>query len=208
MHTEGVEDGLAAPGRVSLVVAGLVALLPCASSAAEGPAYRLEAGDVRITVPLKPGGAFEAKTTSLGGRLTAVPAKPLALDGEVSVDLATIDTGIGLRNQHLREKYLEIAKGPSFEKAVLTQIHLRDAGDAGFVGRTAFSGTLLLHGTRREVAGTAEIRRHGAGARVEATFPLTLTAFGIEPPEYLGVGVADRVLVTVRCTAVPSPGGR
>ena len=40
---------------------------------------------------------------------------------------------------------------------------------------------------------------------MEASFPLTLTDFGIEPPEYLGVGVANKLLVKVRFTATPGP---
>jgi hypothetical protein len=51
------------------------------------------------------------------------------------------------------------------------------------------------------VAGTAEIRREAAGAHVVATFPLTLTDFGIEPPQYMGVGVANKLIVKVAFTA-------
>ena len=29
-----------------------------------------------------------------------------------SVDLRTLDTGIGLRNAHLRDNYLEVSRGP------------------------------------------------------------------------------------------------
>jgi polyisoprenoid-binding protein YceI len=125
------------------------------------------------------------------------------LKGEISVDLATIDTGIGLRNQHLREKYLEIARGRGFDQAVLSEIRLAQADGEGFQGETGFAGKLLLHGVSREVAGTAKIQRQGPDARVEASFPLTLTDFGIEPPEYLGVGVANKLLVKVRFTATP-----
>ena len=111
---------------------------------------------------MKPGGAFEAKTTSLSGTLTLGTSKPALLKGEISVDLATIDTGIGLRNQHLREKYLEISRGRGFDQAVLSEIRLDQADGEGFQGKTGFTGKLLLHGVSRDVAGTAEIRREGA----------------------------------------------
>jgi hypothetical protein len=32
---------------------------------------------------------------------------------------------------------------------------------------------------------------------VTATFPLSLTDFGIEPPQYMGVGVGNRLVVKV-----------
>lgn len=190
---------------------GLLAFTPAASPAAEAPSWRVEQGDLRVVVPLKPGGAFEAKSSSLSGLLTLAPgsAKPASLTGELSVDLATIDTGISLRNQHLREKYLQVARGPGFAKAVLSEIRVNEAADAGFEGRSTFAGVLVLHDIKQQVTGTAEIRHLGAGVRVEAVFPLTLTAFGIEPPEYLGVGVADKVMVKVLFTAVPrSAAGR
>jgi polyisoprenoid-binding protein YceI len=185
-------------------LAGLFILLASSAVAAEAPSWRIERGDVHILVPLKPGGAFSATTSSLSGTLTLEPAKPARLTGEISMDLATIDTGIGLRNQHLREKYLEVAKGKGFDRAVLTAIHLNNADGEAFEGRTAFSATLLLHGVLHPVEGTAEVRRDGLGRRVRAEFPLVLTDFGITPPEYLGVGVGSRLLVKVQFTAMPT----
>ena len=190
-------------GSRQLGICSLLMLFASSGLAAEAPSWRIERGDVHILVPLKPGGAFGAQTPSLGGTLTLDQAKPARLTGEILVDLATIDTGISLRNQHLREKYLEVAKGKGFDKAVLSEIHLSDAEGEAFEGRTAFTGVLLLHGEKHPVQGTAEIRRDGLGRRVRAEFPLVLTDFGITPPEYLGVGVGNRLLVRAQFTAMP-----
>jgi polyisoprenoid-binding protein YceI len=193
-------------GSVGAAATALIALLP-ELGAAQGATFRIERGDLRVTVPLKPGGAFEAKTTALAGAVALGAGQPLPLTGEISVELATIDTGINLRNQHLREKYLEIGKSPGFDRAVLSGLRLDDADGESFQGRTTFTGDLRLHGVKKAVSGTAEIRREGQGFRVEANFPLTLTDFGVEPPEYMGVGVASRVLVKVQFTATPRTGG-
>jgi polyisoprenoid-binding protein YceI len=165
--------------------------------AAQSPVFQVAQGDVRVTVPLRPGGGFEAKTASLAGTLTLAGAKPVQLAGELQVDLATIDTGIDLRNRHLRENYLEVAKGPAYQKATLTEIRLAEADGEEFEGRSSFTGTLRLHNVRKPVAGSAEIRRDGTGVRVVATFPLLLTDFGIEPPQYMGVGVGNKLAVRV-----------
>lgn len=165
--------------------------------AADGPAFTVAQGDVRVTVPLRPGGGFEARTTSLAGSLTLAGAKPAQLSGELQVDLASIDTNIDLRNRHLRENYLEIAKGSAYQKALLTEIKLAEADGEAFEGRSGFTGTLRLHNVTKPVAGTAEIRREGTGVRVVATFPLLLTDFGIEPPQYMGVGVGNKLAVKV-----------
>jgi polyisoprenoid-binding protein YceI len=179
-------------------------LLASGSVAAESSSWRIERGDVHVLVPLIPGGAFTATTPSLEGTLTLEQAKPARLTGEISMDLATIDTGISLRNQHLREKYLQVAKGKGFDRAVLSEVRLSDADGEAFEGRTAFTGVLLLHGEKHPVQGTAEIRRDGPGRRVRAEFALVLTEFGITPPEYLGVGVASKVLVKAQFTASPA----
>jgi len=124
--------------------------------------------------------------------------------GELSLDLAAIDTGIALRNEHLREKYLQVAKGPEFDRAVLSSVIIRDAGGAEFEGQSPFTATLLLHGVSRSVSGTARFRRTPQGVKVEASFPLVLPDHGIEPPMYLGVGVAAKVMVKVTFVAEPT----
>ncbi len=159
-------------GRPVVAVAlGLLVLGAGAGRAAEAPSWRIERGDVHVVVPMKPGGAFEATTSSLLGTLALGAAPPVSLTGELSVDLATLDTGIGLRNRHLREKYLEVAKGKGYDKAVLSQIHLTEAKGVSFEGKSGFTGTLVLHNVQRLVTGTAEVRRAGSGVRVEASFP-------------------------------------
>lgn len=192
-------------GRRGIVASSVVLSLSLAAvgRAAEAP-WQVARGEVRIIVPLKPGGAFEATSGALSGALTPAAGKPLPLAGELALELSTIDTGISLRNQHLREKYLEVGKGQAFDKAVLSEIAVADAAGTDFQGKTAFSGTLLLHGVRHAVSGTAEIRRAGTATQVDASFPLTLTDFSIVPPEYLGVGVANRVMVKVQLTVAPA----
>jgi polyisoprenoid-binding protein YceI len=180
-----------------------VPVLSVADARAAEPPWRVEKGELRVTVPLKPGGAFEATSSSLAGTLTTGGSRPVKLTGEITLDLVTIDTGISLRNQHLREKYLEVAKGRGFDHAVLSDVAVNDAAGPDFQGRSAFTGALLLHGVQGRVTGTAEFRRSGAGVRVDASFPLALTDFAIVPPEYLGVGVGNKVIVRVQLTAAP-----
>jgi hypothetical protein len=123
------------------------------------------------------------------------------------VDLRTLDTGIGLRTQHMREKYLEVGRGAGFDTAVLSELRLGEVDPGTFRGRTTFTGTLLLHGVRKPVAGQVDIKREGAAVSAQASFPVTLSDFGIARPEYLGVGVADVVQVKVALSAQPAPAG-
>ena len=164
---------------------------------AQSAAWRVGSGEVVVVCPLTVGGSFEAKTSSVSGQLAVDPAQPSRLTGELAVDLKTLDTGIGLRNTHMRENYLEVAKGDGFDRAVLSEIVLK--GEAATVtGATTFTATLLVHGARKPVSGQANISRNGADVRIDASFLVSLADFGIPEPRYLGVGVKDQVQVKVK----------
>lgn len=182
------------------LLAGLVALSAAAALPSEVP-WSISQGDVRVLCPLTVGGSFEARTASLSGTVGLATAHPAAFVGDLAVDLRTLDTGIGMRNDHMREKYLEVGKGDGFEKAVLSDVRLGDVDAETFQGHTTFTGTLLLHGTKRSVTGPAEIHRVGASIRIDATFPITLADHGIPKPQYLGVGVKGEVQVKVSFVA-------
>ena len=183
--------------------AAVVALLPASGRAAPRPSWRVTRSDVRVVCPLTLGGSFEARTASLRGTLLLDTSRPIALTGDLLVDLRTLDSGIGLRNEHLRDVYLEVGRGEGFDTAVLSGIALGDVDAETFHGRTRFSGTLLLHGSRNTITGQAEIVRQPGSVRVEATFPLALADYGITKPQYLGVGVRDQVQVRVSLWATP-----
>ena len=64
-------------------------------------------------------------------------------------------------------------------------------------GKGSFTGLLTLHGVTRSVTGAVDVRRAGADLRVNASFPVELSNYGIPKPRYLGVGVRDTVQVEV-----------
>jgi polyisoprenoid-binding protein YceI len=159
--------------------------------------WRVGQGDVRVICPMTIGGSFDAKTTALSGSVTAMASGSPAFDGSLAVDLRTLDTGIGLRNEHLREKYLEVEKGPAFGTATLSGIDLKGFNPDAPEGKGSFTGVLTLHGVTKTVTGAVELRQTGADLHVRASFPVTLTDYGIPKPRYLGIGVKDTVQVEV-----------
>lgn len=187
--------------RSVAIVCGLLA-----SSAALGAdsAWKVSKGDVRVVCPLTIGGSFEAKTSALGGTMSLVSPKPAAFSGELSVDLTTLDTGIDLRNEHLRSRYLETQKGAGFDRAILTDVKLGDVDAMTFQGKTVFTATLAVHGVKKPVTGEATVKRQGSSIRVDAAFPVMLPDYGIEKPRHLGIGVKDQVQVKVTLSAEPA----
>src|SRR4029453_14584154 len=86
----------------------LIGVALAGATAVAGNTWRVGQGDVRVICPMTIGGSFDAKTTAISGAVTASATDARALDGSVAVDLRTLDTGIGLRNEHLRDNYLEV----------------------------------------------------------------------------------------------------
>src|SRR5436190_9865654 len=158
-------------GRYFLCVCGCLSLVV---SAAAAGMWRVTQGDVGVKCPMTIGGSFDAKTTALSGTLTTTAAQPALLEGSLAVDLRTLDTGISLRNEHLRENYLEVDKGAGYDKAVLSEIALKGLNPESPEGKGTFSGSLALHGAKKMVSGPVEVRKTSAGLRVRASYPLNL----------------------------------
>ena len=159
--------------------------------------WRLTSGNVRVRCRLTVGGSFDAATSAISGTLRrAGPDASYA--GALRVDLLPLDTGIELRNSHLRENYLEVTRGEQYRYAALTGIALAAPLPTDAARHeTSFSATLTLHGVERAVTGEAELSRRDETIRVQAAFSLSIEAFDIPPPRYLGVGVRDEVNVRV-----------
>ena len=196
------------PGGRRTVAVALVALaLTGAHTAVAAESWSVSSGNVQVRCRLTVGGSFDVVTSALSGTLARATPDGADYSGELRVDLATLDSGLDLRNSHLRDNYLEVERGPEFRDAVLSGIVLDDPPPAG-AGRheTAFSGTLSLHGGQRQVEGEADLRRRDGRIQVEATFSVSLEAFDIPPPRYLGVGVRDTVQITVTFDAARADG--
>ena len=124
----------------------------------------------------------------------------LSLDEDAStltfqVPVAPIETGIGLRDRHLREM-LEADKFP----AVILRIsrsELKFPKQSEPAEGTA-KGELTLHGQARpvDVRYRAELGARGI-TRVRGSLQIDMRDFEIKPPSYLGVTVAPEVEVKV-----------
>jgi polyisoprenoid-binding protein YceI len=122
----------------------------------------------------------------------------VSVDDETSalvfrVPVAPIDTGIGLRNRHLREA-LEADRFP------VATLHISRAGlklpsEAAPLIDGLATGDLSLHGQTRAVSVHYLARRDSSVIHVKATLRLDMREFGIETTSYLGVGVAPEVEV-------------
>jgi polyisoprenoid-binding protein YceI len=170
-------------------------------------------GMVNAAVTLKPsGGSVEAmaigrpaflKVNGKGGPPKGeIKVNADKFDGRLEFDLSSLSTGIDLRDDHMRNKYLEVAK---FPKAVLELQEQKlpkpwsngglDFSDAKFFGK------LTLHGVTKPVEGRFSMN---GGKAVTAKFAIKLSDFAIDIPKYAGITIADHVDVTVKIEGLTS----
>ncbi len=106
--------------------------------------------------------------------------------GTFTVKLADLDTGIKLRTEHMRQKYLQVATYPE-AKLVLKNWKRSPT-------KSEFTGDLTVHGVTKPITGQASVSNEG---HIDAEFTVTLEDFGITGVCYLGVCVAKTVTVDV-----------
>jgi len=176
-------------------------MIVAAAPAGASDAYKVSSGEVTVMCPLTVGGSFEAKTKNLSGDVTPASGEQGAARGALKVELQTLATGISIRDRHMKDNYLEVAKGPEFATAIIDDIRVEK-----LEGKTVFTGMLSLHGQKRKVTGAAELQEKDGKIRVQAQFPVKVSEFEIPAPTYLGVGVRDEIQVKVSLLAVRTGG--
>lgn len=114
----------------------------------------------------------------------------------LSVPLENVDTGISLRNTHMREKYLDSKAHPNAElKVPLTALK---AGKSQPV-----KGSFTVHGKTRDINFLADVTKNGDALDVSGAFDINLKQYDVEVPNYLGVTVKPDVQVAAAFSIKP-----
>ena len=180
-------------------VFAIAVMTAAAVPAGAADAYKVSSGEVTVMCPLTVGGSFEAKTKNLSGDVTPASDEQGAVRGALKVELQTLQTGIGIRDRHMKNNYLEVEKGPTFATATIEDIRVEK-----LEGKTVFTGMLSLHGQKKKVTGAAELQQKDGKIRVQAQCPVKVSEFEIPAPTYLGVGIKDEIQIKVSLMAVPA----
>jgi polyisoprenoid-binding protein YceI len=124
----------------------------------------------------------------IDGKTNALDVKEDGANYVVTVPLKDITTGISLRDNHMRNKYLEVDKFP--------ETHLTFAKSAVNVGGEGDAkGTLTLHGKTKELPFHYTTKCNGDVCDAKATIAINMNDFGIVIPVYLGVTMKPDVTV-------------
>lgn len=195
-------------------------LISAAPLLAEGPAT---ARTYSITDDGKNYATFESEatletihgtTTKVSGTITADPANVTASSATINVDLGALDTGISMRNEHMRgEKFLNTEKFPT---ATFKTVSVAGAKSVApnQPAELQLTGDLTIHGVTKRITVPARVvlipendmtkssRGPGDWIHGTVTFPIKLTDYAITVPEKLMMKLANDVNVKVDFFAV------
>ena len=100
----------------------------------------------------------------------------------LEVDLNSLDTGIGLRNRHMRENYLETDRYPitHFKGKMISSTIVDDTTIS-----IEAEGVIFIHGIEQPLNLKADLIKRTDGFRVKTNFIVKLSDFNIEIPSIM-----------------------
>lgn len=106
------------------------------------------------------------------------------------VELNGLDTGIGLRNRHMREIYLQTDKFP-YAHYTGEIVKVDTAANGAFNVTT--SGRLLIHGKEQPVTINVLVSPQGNHYRVQSNFAVKLSDYDIEVPTLMFLKISETI---------------
>jgi len=110
------------------------------------------------------------------------------------VDLRTIDTGIGLRNRHMREDYLQTDKYPmtNYKGKI---IYIAKVSDEEY--KVTVDGNMFIHGITRPLRINGNLFHTANGYRVKAYFEILLSDYNIQIPQLMFMKLSNQIHLVV-----------
>ena len=130
------------------------------------------------------------------GRTTAVTGQLVISGTRVStatfaVDMATISSGEGQRDNQFRNRIMNTSRYPTATFELTSPIEFTSV-PADLVEITVkATGKLTLHGTTKELTIDLKARRNGANLEINGTVPITFSEYGISNPSGGPASVGD-----------------
>lgn len=184
-----------------LLVAGIAAAPAAAESyvITSGPPCQIA---FQSKAPME---TFTGKTSKVSGTIDLDPQQLAdAITVKIEVDMASLDTGIALRNRHMCENHLHPDKFPKavFTGGTLADLSGRQLAEGKPVTGT-ISGEMQLHGVKKPLSAKVEMTQRDGVLHVVARFGVTLADYGIPRPQFLMMKLGETQSVTVDLVAKP-----
>lgn len=148
-------------------------------------------------------GDFRGGTGNVTGEVLFDSATPARAEALVAVQAQGLQSDNAVRDQHLRDKLIEVGRFPTI---TLKAREFTPAGGAnGARGEGVLSGSLTLHGVERPVRIPLRYSVDNGVLHATARFSIKLTDFSLPPPRMLGLAVRDEVVVEAQLVAAGEP---
>lgn len=113
------------------------------------------------------------------------------------VTLADLDTGIGLRNEDMRDDYLETDKYP-YATYTGTVTEISECGRDSCLVRSV--GVMAIHGVENDMAIDCVVRPVQAGYRITSEFVVNLKDHKIDIPSFMFLKISEEIVVQLDFT--------
>lgn len=137
----------------------------------------------------------------LNGSRLAAGSDTAGTQLHLEVDLASLDTGVGMRNRHMRDDYLEVKRYP-YATYTGTIESVEAAGPGAY--RVTATGTMMIHGVKKPMDIPCDVRAAGSGYRAQCAFHVLLSDFRIAIPRLMFLKLSNDISLkadfTVRAT--------
>lgn len=143
--------------------------------------------------------SFQGRTNQISGTIVVDPsAIGDSVAVRVEVDLKSLNTGIGKRDQHMRENHLETDKYPT---AVFSGVAVIGGGPAlatSTPSKLDVEGSFTLHGVTRRLRTTVEVTlKDEKTLQFKTTFNVPLADYKIDRPKFLFLKLGEVQEVSV-----------
>lgn len=121
-----------------------------------------------------------------------------------AVPMSTVSTGIELRDNHMNEHYVEVAKYPDVT-IKLPKASVQWPANAGDSTSGKVSATFNAHGVDVPTDVTYTVKKGKSSTKVTAKFAFNTNSHGISIPSYLGITVDPAMTAEATIELVDSP---
>ncbi|MDX2008725.1 MAG: YceI family protein [Myxococcaceae bacterium] len=133
------------------------------------------------------------------GKTKSVDVKDDGKAITVVVSLKDLETGISLRDSHMREKYLEVDKFPEATLVVANdQVTWPEDGKSS---EGQAKGSFTVHGVTKDVSFKYKITNSGGTYAVEGEAPVNFKDHGVNVPSYMGITVKPDITILSKFNA-------
>ncbi len=106
------------------------------------------------------------------------------------VNLDALDTGIGLRNRHMKENYLETFRYPyaQFNGKVV-----KEEAESDNKSKVSVEGEMFIHGVAKKITINGIVEKNKPSYRIKSEFVVKLSEYKIEVPSLMFMRISEEI---------------